>query len=170
VPRYEGNKPAGSSRIAGGITKIRGITPAQSFPTVRPFAPQAAVVIHDADMGALAAHAELLRRTDREGDGRIAARDVAVFGILELKQPNVVLPHDVVPGIEPCLLPHRQAPQGSSLPNLATTWMVLNCAHGPDPKLQACVGARSPLPMAALKMASAWKFSGPSIDSMRASS
>jgi len=93
------------------------------------------VVIHDADVGALAAHAELLRRTDREGDGRIAARDVAMFGLPELQHPNVVLPHDIISAVGHGLLLQRQPPRGLCLPNLATTSMVLNCAHGPDPKI-----------------------------------
>src|SRR5262249_3328416 len=99
-------------------------------------------------MGALAAHAQLLCRTDRKGDRRIAARRAPAFGVLELQHPNIVLPHDVVAGVGHCLLLPRQAPQGPSLPDLATTWMILNRAHDSDPRLQACVDARSPLLMA----------------------
>jgi hypothetical protein len=83
---------------------MRGGAPAQTFASIRPFASKATIIIHHAHMGALAAHAELSRRTDRKGDGRIAARGVTAFGIPELQHPNVALPHDVVSAVGHALL------------------------------------------------------------------
>jgi hypothetical protein len=45
-----------------------------------PFGPQAAVMIEDAYMGALATHAKFLRGTNREGDHLTAAGTLSLFG------------------------------------------------------------------------------------------
>jgi hypothetical protein len=75
------------------------------IPIVGPFGSEAAVIIHNAHMGALASRAQLLRRIDCEDDRLVATRAGTVSAVLQLDHPHVAVSHNIVPGIRHDLLP-----------------------------------------------------------------
>jgi hypothetical protein len=74
------------------------------IPIVGPFGLEAAVIIHQTHMGALATPAELLCGIDCEYEGLVAACAGTEFAIFELDHPHVVVPYNIVSSIRHDLL------------------------------------------------------------------